>query len=277
RGHPDLFFAPHAERPTGTGPTGSARSEPVRGVPGRGPVPAVRPAQSRVRLLGWRVRGGTPSRRLHGAVADRRARPVGRLVAAAVTSPTRTTGATGAGAVAPGRPLHVPVLRHTPCVGWTPMSGVGSLAQRRFAVVDVETNGLSHRRDRLLQIAVITTTGDGQVLDRWSSSVRPRFGRVGPTHIHGLTARGLREAPAFAEVAPELVRRLDGAVFTAHNADFDWGFVARALRRAGYQPPDTTRLCTARLSRAVAADAASHRLADVCERHGITIARAHDA
>jgi DNA polymerase-3 subunit epsilon len=157
------------------------------------------------------------------------------------------------------------------------MSAVGSLAQRRFAVVDVETNGLSHRRDRLLQIAVITTTGDGQVLDRWSSSVRPRFGRVGPTHIHGLTARGLREAPAFAEVAPELVGRLDGAVFTAHNADFDWGFVARALRRAGYQPPDTTRLCTARLSRAITADAPSHRLADVCERHGISIARAHDA
>jgi DNA polymerase-3 subunit epsilon len=157
------------------------------------------------------------------------------------------------------------------------MSAVGPLAQRRFAVVDVETNGLSHRRDRLLQIAVITTTGDGQVLDRWSSSVRPRFGRVGPTHIHGLTARGLREAPAFAEVAPELVQRLDRVVFTAHNADFDWRFLSGALRRAGYRPPDTTRLCTARLSRAVATDAPSHRLADVCERHGITIARAHDA
>jgi DNA polymerase III subunit epsilon len=157
------------------------------------------------------------------------------------------------------------------------MSAVGLLAERRFAVVDVETNGLSSRRDRVLQIAVITTTGDGEVLDRWSSSVRPRFGRVGPTHIHGLTARDLKEAPTFADVAPELVQRLDGAVFTAHNADFDWGFVARALRRAGYRAPDTTRLCTARLSRAVAREAASHRLVDVCERHGIVITRAHDA
>src|SRR3954463_5768545 len=109
------------------------------------------------------------------------------------------------------------------------MSLVGLLAQRRFAVVDVETNGLSSRRDRLLQIAVITTTGDGDVLDRWSSPVRPRFDRVGPTHIHGFTPRDLKEAPAFADVAPELVRRLDGAIFTAHNAEFDWGFVARAL------------------------------------------------
>jgi DNA polymerase-3 subunit epsilon len=157
------------------------------------------------------------------------------------------------------------------------MFAAGLLAHRRFAVVDVETNGLSSRRDRLLQIAVITTTGHGDVLDRWSSPVRPRFGRVGPTHIHGLTARDLEEAPAFADIAPELVRRLDGAVFTAHNAEFDWGFVVRALRRAGYRVPDTTRLCTARLSRAVGSDAPSHRLADVCERHGIVITRAHDA
>ena len=107
--------------------------------------------------------------------------------------------------------------------------------------------------------------------------MRPRFGRVGPTHIHGLTAAGLRDAPTFAEIAPELVRRLDGSVFTAHNADFDWGFVSTALRRSGYPAPDATRLCTARLSRAVTADVTSHRLADVCARHGVEITRAHDA
>jgi DNA polymerase-3 subunit epsilon len=155
---------------------------------------------------------------------------------------------------------------------------MGTLADERFAVVDVETSGLSRRRHRLLQVAVVTVTGEGQVLDRWSSPLRPRFGRVGPTHIHGLTARDLREAPTFAAVAPELLRRLDGAVFTAHNAAFDWGFVARALRRAGYRPPDATRLCTARLSRSLATEEAlSHRLADVCERHGVVITRAHDA
>src|SRR5215211_1939281 len=147
----------------------------------------------------------------------------------------------------------------------------------RFAVVDVETSGLSDRRHRLLQIAVVTVDGDGAVLDRWASFVRPRFGRVGPTHIHGLTAAELRRAPPFADVAPALLERLDGAVFTAHNADFDWGFVAQSLRRAGYQPPDTARLCTMRLSRALAAEPTSHRLVDVCARHGIAISRAHDA
>jgi DNA polymerase-3 subunit epsilon len=149
----------------------------------------------------------------------------------------------------------------------------------RFAIVDVETSGLSRRRHRLLQIAIVTVNAQGEVTDRWDTLVRPRFRRVGPTHIHGLTARELRRAPTFADVAPEVVGRLDGAVFAAHNADFDWGFLSQALRRAGYSPPDAPRLCTMRLSRAVtdSAEPSSHRLVDVCARHGITISRAHDA
>jgi DNA polymerase-3 subunit epsilon len=152
-----------------------------------------------------------------------------------------------------------------------------TLDAERFAVVDVETSGLSDRRNRLLQIAVVTVSADGQVLDRWDTLLRPRFGRVGPTHIHGLTARELRRAPTFADIAPQLLQQLDGGVFTAHNAEFDWGFLAQALRRAGYHPPDVARLCTMRLSRAVTPEPASHRLVDVCDRHGVTITRAHDA
>ncbi len=147
----------------------------------------------------------------------------------------------------------------------------------RFAVVDVETNGLSERRHRLLQIAVVTVDGAGAVTDRWATFVRPRFGRVGPTHIHGLTAAELRQAPTFAQVAPALLERLDGAVFTAHNAEFDWGFISQSLHRAGYHAPDVARLCTMRLSRSLVAEPTSHRLVDVCARHGIAITRAHDA
>src|SRR5436190_11312780 len=158
-----------------------------------------------------------------------------------------------------------------------PQPDVRPTLDERFAVVDVETSGLSTRRHRVLQMAVVTMSADGEVLDRWATLVRARFGRVGPTHIHGLTAREVRRAPTFVDVAPELVRRLDGAVFTAHNVAFDWAFVSQALRRAGYQAPDAARLCTMRLSRATTAEATSHRLVDVCERHGIAIGRAHDA
>jgi DNA polymerase-3 subunit epsilon len=148
----------------------------------------------------------------------------------------------------------------------------------RFAVVDVETSGLNARRHRILQVAVVTVLADGTVVDEWASYVRPHLRRVGPKHVHGLTVRALRDAPTFSVVAPELARRLEGAVFCAHNAAFDWGFVARGMRRAALPVPAIEQLCTLRLSRANDPDRVrSHRLADLCDRYGVPLTQAHDA
>ena len=40
-----------------------------------------------------------------------------------------------------------------------------ALSAARFSVVDVETSGLSARRHRVLQVAVVTVNGEGTVLD----------------------------------------------------------------------------------------------------------------
>lgn len=154
-----------------------------------------------------------------------------------------------------------------------------ALHGQRFAVVDVETSGLRPARHRILQVAVVTTLGDGTVLDEWSTLVRPSFWRVGPRHVHGLTVRRLWRAPRLSSVAPELARRLDGAVVVAHNVGFDWPFVERALARAGVSvTPLPERLCTLELSRSLDPERQlSHRLTDACARYGITISRAHDA
>jgi DNA polymerase-3 subunit epsilon len=153
-----------------------------------------------------------------------------------------------------------------------------ALVDQRFAVIDVETSGLSARRHRILQIGIVTVDGRGHIVDEWSSDVRPHLWRVGPRNVHGLTIRRLRRAPSLRSLVPELTNRLDGSVLVAHNAGFDWAFVSRGLRRAGYQPPDALRLCTLHLSRSLdPAMAASHRLADLCARHGVTLVHAHDA
>jgi DNA polymerase-3 subunit epsilon len=155
-----------------------------------------------------------------------------------------------------------------------------TLADQRFAVIDVETTGLRASRHRIVQVAVVTTLGDGTVVDRWSTLVNPPFGWVGASarRIHGLHASDLRRAPRFAGIAGELVARLDGAVLCAHNAGFDWAFVRRALRRCGYETPHVARLCTMRLSRALDPDRLrAHRLTDLCDRYGVALQQAHDA
>ena len=103
----------------------------------------------------------------------------------------------------------------------------------RFAVVDLETSGLSTRRHRILQIGVVTVEADGGVVDQWSTLVRLRWPlqRVGPTDIHGITRPMLRDAPRLDAVLTDLGKRLDGSMFTAHNAAFDSEFLMRAARR----------------------------------------------
>ena len=152
------------------------------------------------------------------------------------------------------------------------------LAMPRFVVIDVETSGLSARRDRILQVAAVELDSTGAVVNEWSSFVRPRFGRVGPTHVHGLTAASLRSAPAFRVVAPELARQLEGAVVVGHNIDFDWAFVRRSLKRSRVPLAPTPRLCTLDLSRSLDPDRLMrHKLADICSRLDVPLDNAHDA
>jgi DNA polymerase III epsilon subunit-like protein len=149
----------------------------------------------------------------------------------------------------------------------------------RFGVVDLETSGLVAGRHRILQIGVVVVE-DGQIVDSWSTMVRLRWPlqRTGPRHIHGITRRHLRGAPKVADALAELSRRLDGAIFTAHNAAFDATFLEMAAEQAGVELHLRPRLCTLRLSRRLDPDRSlSHRLGDLCERYDVSLDRPHDA
>lgn len=159
------------------------------------------------------------------------------------------------------------------------MPKVASVPLPRFAVVDVETSGLSDRRHRILQLGAVVIEADGTVIDQWSTLVRLRWPlqSVGPTHIHGLTRPMLRGAPRLSTALDQLAPLLDGAIFTAHNAQFDAGFIVRAAhRRGGFELGP--QLCTLRMSRQLDPDRQmSHRLIDVAERYGVDLTAPHDA
>lgn len=164
-----------------------------------------------------------------------------------------------------------------------PLSRVVHVSLPPFAVVDLETSGTSSRWHRILQLGLVTVEADGTVIDQWSTLVKLRWPlqRVGPTHVHGLRRRDLRHAPALDGVLEQLAERLDGAVFTAHNAAFDGGFLLRAARkRPDLGMPDRIApgLCTLRMSRRLDPDRQqSHRLGDVCARYGVPLERPHEA
>lgn len=155
----------------------------------------------------------------------------------------------------------------------------------RFGVVDVETSGLTVGRHRILQIGLVVVEVDPAdhrltEIDRWSTMVRLRrpWERLGPRRIHGIRRRDLRGAPRSGEALEKLGRRLSGAMFTAHNASFDAGFIDEAARVAGVDLHLGPRLCTLRMSRRLDPERArSHRLVDLCTRYGVSLDRPHDA
>ncbi|GAB7190844.1 hypothetical protein NUM3379_15510 [Kineococcus sp. NUM-3379] len=145
-----------------------------------------------------------------------------------------------------------------------------------YAVVDVETTGLEPEVSRVLQVAVTLLAADGTVEHEWSTLVDPRCD-PGPVDIHGITAERLRGAPVFADVAPRLAELLAGRVFVAHNARFDWSFLAAEFRRTPHVPDVEHRLCTRALAKRLGLPVPDLKLATLAAHWGVEQRRPHDA
>ncbi|MFQ5528899.1 MAG: PolC-type DNA polymerase III [Gemmatimonadota bacterium] len=122
------------------------------------------------------------------------------------------------------------------------------LSDLEFAVVDVETTG-SRREDRVMEIACVHVAG-GSIRGRYSTLIDP--GCWIPERISRLTGIDVsmvRSAPRFEDVAAVVRRALNERVFVAHNARFDWRFVAEEMRRARAEVPRGDQLCTVRFAK----------------------------
>ena len=133
-----------------------------------------------------------------------------------------------------------------------------------YTVIDLETTGLvPQKHDRIVEIGVVFVSDEGVVEGQWSTLVDPERD-VGPTRIHGITARDVLGAPTFAQIAPLLVESIAGRTLVAHNARFDTAFVDYEFARcsAGTRPP-TPSLCTMQLANSYLRGC-SRKLKDCC-------------
>lgn len=145
----------------------------------------------------------------------------------------------------------------------------------RLAFIDLETTGANPLRDRITEIGVVEV--DGDCVTTWNTLINPE--RPIPEFIQRLT--GIRnemvaDAPSFAEVAAELAGRLQGRLFIAHNARFDYGFVRNEYQRLG-QRFRADVLCTVRLSRRLFPQFPRHNLDSLIVRHGLQPTDRHRA
>lgn len=129
-------------------------------------------------------------------------------------------------------------------------SGSPLLDECAFAVVDVETTGMhAAGDDRITDIAVVLVQGNRRELV-FESLINP--GLPIPIRIAELTRitnEMVSTAPAFRDIADDLLTALASRVFVAHNVRFDWGFVSAEVKRARDLALGGGRLCTVRLAR----------------------------
>lgn len=145
-----------------------------------------------------------------------------------------------------------------------------------FAVLDFETTGFA-ANDRVVEVGLVLLSPEGAVEDEWSTLLNP--GRdVGPTGVHGITARDVVGAPDFASIVPRLLKDLRGRVVVSHNIGFDLRFLGAELRRAGVALNNEwlTGLCTMKWAGRLL-PAASRKLQDCCDAAGVVLSDAHCA
>lgn len=145
-----------------------------------------------------------------------------------------------------------------------------------YCIVDVETTGGVKGPSRLTEIAIFRHDGE-RVVDSFHSLLNPEC-PIPPfiRHLTGISDAMVADAPLFADVAPEVVRITQDAVFVAHNVGFDFNFIKKELGWLGHDFFRRT-LCTVRTSRKLIPGYPSYSLGKLCRSLDIPLNGRHRA
>ncbi len=143
---------------------------------------------------------------------------------------------------------------------------------------DLETTGISNKKHRIVQYALIGCDADGSSM-HLEELVNPQMRiPMETTRIHGIHDSDVKNSPQFSKYIAEISAAMEGAVIVGHNVErFDWPFLRSEFLRAGQpMPTPLAILDTLKIARKLKIPP-KHNLAALCERFGISLERAHTA
>lgn len=146
---------------------------------------------------------------------------------------------------------------------------------QRYCVIDIETNGAKPGTSQVIEIGAIMIQ-NGQIVDRLETFVECAFLPEYITKITGIEPIDLKGAPSRKEALTRLRNFMEDAVFVAHNADFDYGFLDASFERFGLGNIGNPKLCTIELARRTF-ESERYGLAYLIETLGIETATHHRA
>jgi DNA polymerase-3 subunit epsilon/CBS domain-containing protein len=146
-------------------------------------------------------------------------------------------------------------------------------------VIDTETTGLDPRKAWIVEIAAVRLVGGHlQPQAVFRRLVRP--GEPIPelaSRIHGIDDAAVVDAPAFADIWPELSAFIGGAVVIGHALGFDLAVLKRECERAGIDWTRPHTLDTRLLAEVAEPDLAGYSLDSLAAWLGVDITDRHSA
>lgn len=145
----------------------------------------------------------------------------------------------------------------------------------KLIFIDLETTGPNPAADLITEIGIVEVSAAG--VNRWSTLVNPQM-PIPPfiQHLTGINDEMVQHAPTFDMLKDEVLRRLQGGLFIAHNARFDYGFLRNAYKRHNISLR-CEALCTVKLSRKLFPQEVKHGLDALVARHGLSAQGRHRA
>ncbi len=144
-----------------------------------------------------------------------------------------------------------------------------------LAFVDIETTGSHFDRDRITEIGIKTLAGNQ--IQIWEKLIDPQtYIPQNIQRLTGISSSMVQGQPCFSELAEDLKKELEGKIFVAHNARFDYGFIKASFKRVGIDFKPKV-LCTVKLSRLLFPDQPRHNLDAIISTHGLKVSTRHRA
>ena len=133
-----------------------------------------------------------------------------------------------------------------------------------YAIVDIETTGLSPSNEKITEIAIFIHDGD-KVVKEFSALINPE--KKIPYRIiqmTGINNQMVEDSPKFYEIAKQIVELTEGKIIVGHNVRFDYGFIRNEFKSLGYIYERKT-LDTVKLSRKLIPGRKSYSLGKLCK------------
>ena len=152
-----------------------------------------------------------------------------------------------------------------------------NLKEATYVVFDVETTGLSNQYDQIIELAAVKVK-DGEIIDKFERFSNPHE-KLSETIINltHITDDMLVDAPEIEEVLTEFKEWVGDAIFVAHNASFDMGFIDTGYERLGFGPSTNGVIDTLELSRTINTEYGKHGLNFLAKKYGVELTQHHRA